>query len=264
MRTSFYTAVLARVGMKAATLGVLVIPIVFVAAVLVERGARSASDVNALYAAAGTREPGAMRDAVARLVDIDGRDHCLYTPLALMAAYGRLDAVEMLLARGAAVDAGHPLLGTPLMLALRIGNLEIAHALLARGADLHVQCAGNDALASAVLGNNPQCVGMVLAAGADPHAVGRRFSLLTLAVQPDDVAVMRQLLAAGVDPNLADADGTTPLLHAVACDATESARLLLLAGADISRTGADGGTPFDVARRRAGPAMLELLESVAK
>jgi ankyrin repeat protein len=244
-------------------LGVL-IPILFVAGVLVARGARSATDFDALYAAASDADPGPMRAAIARLTDVDARDPCGYTPLGLMATYGRLDAVEMLVARGAAVDGAHPFLGTPLMSALRNGHLAIARALLERGAQVDVQYGGLDPLACAVLGNSPACVSLVLAAGADPLATGRRFNLLTIAVQVNEVQVMRGLLVAGVDPNVPDADGTTPLSHAVEAGAREAARLLLAAGADASHSGAHGRTPRDVARQRGDRAMLEILAPVEK
>jgi ankyrin repeat protein len=242
----------------------MLIPILFVAALLSARGARSAPDAEALHAAASSDDPDAMREAIAGLANLDARDHCGYTPLGLMALYGRFDGVEMLLERGAAVDAPHSRLGTPLMLALRNGHLEIARALLARGANVNVRCEGLDPLACAVLGNNPEGVNLVLAAGADPRATGRRYNLLTIAVQPSEIEVLRQLLAVGVDPNLEDAEGTTPLMNAVECDATESARLLLAAGADASRAGAHGRSPRDVARQRGDRAMLEILEPVKK
>ena len=264
MRILSYASALVRRAVRASTLGVLVIPILFVAAVIVERRGRSLADAGALYAAASSPDPRVMREAVAGLAELDARDHCGYTPLGLMAAYGRRDAIEMLLHRGAAVDAPHPLLGTPLMLALRNGNVEIARALLARGADANVCCDGFDPLGSAVASNDLECVKTVLAAGADPHATGRRFSLLTLAVQSADVSVMRALLTEGVDPNVCDADGTTPLINAVESDATECARLLIAAGADISRAGPGGHTPRGVAQRRGCGAMLELMESVGK
>ena len=241
----------------------MLIPTLFVATVLVARGARPVPDAEALYAAASSEEPDAMRKAIAGLADVEARDHCGYTPLGVMAFYGRRDAVEMLLARGAAVDAPHPMLGTPLMLALRTGHAEVTRLLLERGADVNVVCDALDPLACAVLSNNPECVNLMLAAGADPHAKGRRYNLLSMAVQPD-VAVMQQLLAVGVDPNQADADGSTPLMSAVEFDALEGARLLLAAGADASRAGTDGRTPRDFARQRGDRAMLEILEPVKK
>ncbi len=264
MRIPCYSSGLTRFGARASALGVLLIPILFAAAELVARGARSAPAADALYAAAYSEDPGVMRVAIAGLVDVDAPDHCRYTPLALMVAYARLDGVEMLLERGAAVDVGHPLLGTPLMLALRNGNEPIARALLERGADVNVRCAGFDPLASAVAGNDPGCVRLALDAGADPHAPHRRYNLLTLAVQTSEVEVMRELLRAGVDPNLPDADGSTPLLHAVECGATESARLLLLAGADASWPRAGGRTPLGVAHARGCRDMIELLGSVTE
>ena len=264
MTIPFYPRGLARLGMRASAPSVLLIPILFVSSVLVARRAGSAPVADELYVAASSDDRGAMREAIRRLADLDARDHCGYTPLALMSTYGRHDAVELLLARGAAVDLPHPLLGTPLMLALRNGNVKIARALLEHGADVDACCAGYDPLASAVAANSTECVRLVLAAGADPCSTDRRYNLLTLAVQPGDLTVMRLLLAAGVEPNLPDSDGKTPLIHAVESGMVECARLLLEAGADSTRPGADGLTPRDIAQRRGSRTMIELLESVKK
>lgn len=262
MKNAFSWSALTRAGVSARTAGVVLLPIVLIVGVLIVGGAPWAGDSDALYVAASRDDLDAFRKALARLPNLDTRDRLDYTPLAVAAAYGRGDAVEMLLAGGAAVDAGHPQLGTPLMLALANGHAEIARVLLKRGADVNVQCEGWDPLASAVRSNTLECVKLVLAAGADPHYDGRRYNVLTVAV--DDIQILRYLLAAGADPNLPDADGNTPLINAVESDAPESARLLLLAGADSSCSGPDGRTPCVVARQRDCPAMLKLLDDHAR
>src|SRR5688572_16489804 len=260
MKLPFYARALARLGLRASTTALLFIPVLFAACVLLAHGARTERDATALCAAASAGDVGAARDVIERLADVDARESCGFTPLGLMAAYGHRDSVELLLARGAAVDLSHPALGTPLMLALRNGNIEIARELLRGGADVNARCGGFDPLASAVAANDLECVNLVLDAGADLRWPGRRYSLLTLAVQSSDLEVMQALLAAGVDPNLPDADGSTPLMNAVECDAAEAARLLLLAGADASRADAGGPTPRDGGRAPGVcAAMIELV-----
>jgi ankyrin repeat protein len=183
-----------------------------------------------------------------------------YAPLAVAASFGRLDAVEMLLDRGAAVDSAYSVLGTPLTMALRRGHAEIARALLRRGADVHSRNGGFDPLSAAVSSDDMECVNLALAAGANPRSGGRRYNLLTLPAQTCNLELMRRLLEAGVDPNLPDSDGSTALIGAIECDSTESARLLLQRGADPLRAAPNGCTPRDLARLRNCPQMLDLLD----
>src|SRR5688572_26569754 len=249
-----------RTRVTVAAAGVALLPLALVAGVLCVRGAAWMSDPNALYWAATKDDLAAFRAALARLPDIDTRDHLDFTPLALAATFGRRDAVALLLESGAAVDAGHPQLGTPLMLALRNGHAGVARDLLEHGADVRVLCWGLDPLACAVRTDGGECVNLILAAGADLYATGRRYNVLTLAAGDSDVEILRLLLAAGADPNLPDEDGTTPLVHAAECDAVESARLLLQAGADPAWAPADGRTPRSVALQRNCLAMLKVLD----
>jgi ankyrin repeat protein len=170
------------------------IPIVFIGAVLIGRATRHSPGGDDVYLAASRPEPGPLLELIDRLPRVNEPDRLGFTPLAVAASFGRLDAVLTLLDAGAAPDAGHPLLGTPLMLALRNGHVETARALLGRGANVNAMCGGLDPLASAVMADNLECVNLVLAAGGDATAPGRRYRLLTLAAQDGDLTVMRRLL----------------------------------------------------------------------
>lgn len=63
--------------------------------------------------------------------------------VALMAASreGRVDAVELLLTKGADINATDHAGNTALMVASMFGHTEVAQLLLASGADVHAKCA---------------------------------------------------------------------------------------------------------------------------
>lgn len=73
-------------------------------------------------------------------------------------------------------------------------------------------------------------------------------TLLCVASQNGCRNAVEFLLDQGADPNLADAEGTPPLIHAVIADNLTSVRLLVAKGADASRTDAQGRTAASYAR----------------
>lgn len=232
--------------MRVGAVGAVLLPITLVLGVLIASGGRSVPDGDALYLAVARNDWDEFEALLTNLPNLEARDHLGYTPLALAAAFGRRDAVELLLSRGAAVDAGHPQLGTPLMLALANGHHAVARTLLAHRADVHVMCDGFDPLASAVRSNDVQNLHLVLAAGAEVNAKGRPYSPLVLVAHDQGVDMLRALLAAGADPNLPGLDGTTPLMDALESDSPRCVQLLIEAGATSARLGdgrADHATP---------------------
>ncbi|MES2624725.1 MAG: ankyrin repeat domain-containing protein [Pseudomonadota bacterium] len=82
---------------------------------------------------------------------------------------------------------------------------------------------------------------------------------LAAAARTDDLAQSRQLLSAGEDVNLAEPDGTTPLLWAVYNSSPELVQLLLDAGADPNIPNNLNITPLLQASRNGDAGMISLL-----
>ncbi|HTG48553.1 MAG TPA: ankyrin repeat domain-containing protein [Actinomycetota bacterium] len=124
-----------------------------------------------------------------------------FTPLHLAAFFGKGEAVDVLLARGAEVDARGEgwMVGTALHSAVSGRHADIVDALLAAGADPNArQAMGWTPLHGAAHNGDARTVHALLAAGADPSAVndeGR--PVLSLAEEEGDaetVAAIRDAL----------------------------------------------------------------------
>jgi ankyrin repeat protein len=82
---------------------------------------------------------------------------------------------------------------------------------------------------------------------------------LAAAARADDLAQSRQLISAGGDVNLAEPDGTTPLLWAVYNSSLDLVQLLLAAGADPNVPNKLDITPLLQASRYGDAGMISLL-----
>lgn len=97
-----------------------------------------------------------------------------FTPLGLAAFFGHADAVQVLLANGAAVDARDESRfgNTPLDAAVAAGHPEVVGALLAAGASVNVRDAADyTPLHKAAENGNAEIVRLLLDHGADARAV---------------------------------------------------------------------------------------------
>jgi Ankyrin repeats (3 copies) len=117
-----------------------------------------------------------------------------------------IDAVKVLLAKGAKVDKVNDAGISPLFVAAQNGAQEVVNTLIARGADVNKL---NDA-------------------GLSP---------LFYAAQHGHEDAAKSLVANGADINKADKNGFTPLHYAAQLGQQDVAKLLLSRGADISKTG---------------------------
>ena len=82
---------------------------------------------------------------------------------------------------------------------------------------------------------------------------------ITAAVSAGDLAQSRELIKSGVDVNLADPDGTTPLLWAVYNSSLELVQLLLDAGADPNVANSLDISPLLQASRNGDAGMISAL-----
>lgn len=150
------------------------------------------------------------------------------TPLHYLAVENQLEAVQLLIARGASVNTVNDCGATPLSDAASLGYAALVQLLLENGAELHVP--------------------------------GQNEPVLHGAVGHGTLPVVQQLLTAGASPNEADDMGRTPL-HVAAQDDDREAMLQLLldAGAEPSRCDSFGDTPMDVANRCGSSRCAEIL-----
>ncbi len=123
---------------------------------------------------------------------------------------------------------------TPLMYAAEIGSVEAMRLLVDRGADINAQNAfGSTALMWSV--SDPAKVRLLLDHGAQVNAAAKsgRTALIIAAFTNPSAEVVRLLLAKGAKVAVMDSRHVTPLNAATFGNDTATVRLLLDAGADI-------------------------------
>ncbi|MBL8301383.1 MAG: ankyrin repeat domain-containing protein, partial [Ideonella sp.] len=167
--------------------------------------ARAGRGRTALLAATWARRVEAARLLIARGADVNAQDDRQDSPFLVAGAEGRLEILRLTLAAGADLKSTNRYGGTALIPAAHHGHVETVRELLRTRIDVnHVNRLGWTALLEAV----------ILGDGGPAHT-----------------EIVRLLLAAGALPSLADAQGVTPLAHAVQRRQAGVAALLRAAGA---------------------------------
>jgi ankyrin repeat protein len=201
------------------------------------------------------------------------------TPLALAATNGDADAIRMLLEAGADPNTTTADGETVLMTAARTGRVEAARALIVRGAKVNGAegWMGETALMWAAAEGHADMVTLLAEAGADlnARATSLEFPKITfngstmvstplprggmtallLAAREGSLAGTRALADAGADLNIADRDGTTPLIMAIVNRHNDVAGLLIEKGAELNAADSTGMTALYAAvdLRQLGP-----------
>ena len=140
------------------------------------------------------------------------------TPLYQASEKGKLEVVQLLVARGAVVDARTEGGWTSLMVTSEKGHAPVVRALLAAGADIRAR-------------NNRSCTALHIAS----H-FGRTEALRELLKSHD------------AELNAQDNDGGTPLMKACAKGHLMAAMLLIAFGADVNLLDNAGWSPLAYAR----------------
>ncbi|MFG6430273.1 ankyrin repeat domain-containing protein [Roseateles sp. LYH14W] len=150
------------------------------------------------------------------------------TPLHYLAVENQLDAVRLLIARGAAVSTLNECRTTPLSDAASLGYEEMVGLLLEHGAMLHVPGQEEPVLHGAVRHGTVQVVQRLLIAGASPNEVDDMMQTpLHVAAESDDcVPVLQLLLGAGAQTSLRCSFGDTPLDLALRRGSSRCAEIL--------------------------------------
>jgi hypothetical protein len=166
--------------------------------------------------------------ADAAALDIHARDSLEWTKLHSAAFMGRVELVEMLLARGADVNAKARDGATPLHLAAKKDKVAAAKLLFAKGGTINAKDAE---------GNSPA------------H----------LAVDASAIDMVKALTGMGAYLNVRNNSGWTPLHLAANRGKVEMVDLVLQLGADINAKADNGWTPLTVAMTAGHPSVVELL-----
>lgn len=223
---------------------------------LEQRGARPAelSGLEALIAA-GLRHDAA---AVAALLGEHPDLRREAAPLLAAAGKGDVEAIDLLLARGAdprGLDAGG---SSPLHRAVESGSLAAVDRLLAAGADPNLRDGkwGGTALSWAIALGRPHLFERLIPISRDVRALTGLAAFARLeAVLKAEPALANETLAQAAAP--------TPLfcLPGDEDDAVEAARILIDHGADVTARDAKGRTPAAFARTRGLDEAADLMEA---
>jgi uncharacterized protein len=208
----------------------------------------------ALHWAAYTDNHDALDLLIRAGAAIDRANALGVTPLWGAAEQGNGAALARLLDAGANPNLAPLTGGTPLMLAARAGEAASVKLLLNHGAEVNAkeEANGQTALMWAVAHRHGDIVGLLLAAGADVHArskSSRRVVLLCCPGWSGDPEGTVEI----------DQGGLTPLLFAALNGDVESARQLLDAGADVNETAAAGTTALVMSAHRGSVPLVTLL-----
>lgn len=238
-------------------------------------GSRAEDNAARLYSAIRANDLAGLQALLDQGVSANTPDNRRVTPLMAAAEVGSVDAMNLLIARGAEVNAQNAAGSTALMWAVTDpGKVRL---LLDHGADVNLSArSGRTALMIAAFTDpSAEVIRMLLDKGAEVKAMdGRHWTAVNAAAFGNDTAALRLLVAAGSDVNQADSFiGWTPLMNAAGNGNLEAVQFLLAQGAKVNAVSmrdhlpavrhgivAFGGfTPLLTAAAFAPPAVIKTL-----
>ena len=167
------------------------------------------------------------------------------TPLMYAAEIGSVDAMRLLIDRGADVNAQNAFGSTALMWS--VSDAAKVHLLLDHGAQVNTSArSGRTALIIAAFTNpSAEVVRLLLAKGAKVQVMDtRHVTPLNAATFGNDTEAVRLLLEAGADIDTPDTFiGLTPLMNAAGNRNLEAVKLLLAKGAKVNAVSKTEGLP---------------------
>jgi ankyrin repeat protein len=206
---------------------------------------------------------------------VNAPDRLNTTPLHYAALYGSVDAVRILLDRGADVKARNKSDVTPLIYGAY--NFDKTRLFVEKGSDVNARSAADmtPLLVAVSVHGNTEAVRYLIEKGADVKAVGGPIGsdALQTAAMKGDAEMVRLLLKKGADPKQKDMAGFTAFLNAFSSPDQERVRVLLDAGSDVNVANTFSGavkngpialnhmTPLFVAASDVPPATIKVLLS---
>lgn len=190
---------------------------------------------------------------IARGAAVNVRDGAPESPLIEAVKAGDRRVVEALLRAGAEVDRPDDDGRTAYSYAVQNGNLDLKNVLLAAGADRargvdgYRRRWGADAFFQAAADGRTDVVEALLAAGVDPNLANTAGSMTAL-MRATELSTVEALLAAGAAIERRDNAGFTALVWAAALGREQVVVRLIAAGADVNARNRDGRGALDFAR----------------
>ncbi|MFC1887197.1 ankyrin repeat domain-containing protein [Candidatus Cloacimonadota bacterium] len=197
--------------------------------------------------------------------DLDHGDNENSNPLHNASANAHMDIVEYLISIGMDVNKTDDNQNSPLDFATRVGHMGIAGLLIDNGADINVvDRYGGVAIHSAVYSGNLELVELLVDKGADIH-VGNTWDVQPIhyAAWRGHTDIVEYLLSKGADINAIAQSGEIPLTWAIVASRFETADYLLEHGSDINYRSPDGSTPIFAAHKTSLEAIQYMLEKGA-
>jgi ankyrin repeat protein len=204
---------------------------------------------------------------IARGADINARDIARMklgcTPLHIASAWGNVEVVEALIARGADINARDNVGESPLFPACARGRVRVVEALFTNGADIDAtKDDGLTALHYVCSLGNVEVVNMLLAKGAKVEATAANgLTPLHYSCNQGHVEVVEALLAKGANIGAMTVKGWTPMNYACLSGRVEVVEILLSKGADTESRDSEGKTPLDMAKSKGTEAIVNILSS---
>jgi ankyrin repeat protein len=172
----------------------------------------------------------------------------------------RTDCALALIAAGARVNYSSNAGRSPLMYAAMHGDDAIVSALIAHQVKLDANCSEGPAVLWAAAQDKLSTLMLLGTAGAKlalpPENNPTKYSVLANAVGYNDLKMIDYLLQHGVDVNLANGDGTTPLMIAAQYGWDQVVQHLLEAGAKVDLENDNGDTALILANNTASVQAL--------
>ncbi len=200
-----------------------------------------------------TREPEFLKFLISQGANVDAMNSIGFVPLTYALQGQRLDNFRQLIDAGANPDPLESGKGafSPLAMAAEFGVVEAVKVLIELGADVNWRSDnGTDSMKFASARGEVECFDLLLNAGGDPASFDSEgFSGIHNAVDNQYHDVVVKLLDAGVDVNLrfkppSEENGETPLHRACARLDLEMVKILVGRGADINALSEDSSTPL--------------------
>jgi ankyrin repeat protein len=209
--------------------------VTFTLAFVIGLGAALAQDVGeSLYQAIRNNDAGALRTLL-KAADVNAKDKRGTTPLMMAAAYGSIDAMNILVAAGADVNAKNDFGATALHWCT--GDLAKVRLLVDKGADVNARSkmGRTPLLIAASHSGGAPVVELLLAKGAKVSVVDNIFSSpLSVAALANDAATVRLLLDKGATVGPKDMLSSVALMNAAGEGNAEIVKLLLDRGANVN------------------------------